>query len=112
MKTLLKLIVVVAVLFGVYRAGMAEYQFSQLKDSTHSMLVLGTETPIEDIRQQILKRASDLALPVSPESVEVTREGIRTTAKVSYHQKVEIFPGFTYPRDYEFSDEITATSLR
>jgi hypothetical protein len=112
MKTLLKLIVVVAVLFGAYRAGMAEYRFSQLKDSVHSQLTLGTDTPIEDLRQQILKRASDLALPVSPESVQVTREGIRTTAKVSYHEDVEVFPGFTYPRDYTINDEIMAVTLR
>ena len=108
MKTLLKLIVVGVIVFGAYRAGMAEYKFSQLKDSTHSLLVLGTATEIEDLRQQILKRAGDLALPVPPENVEVRREGVRTTAKVSYHQEVEIFPGFTYPRDFTFSDEIAA----
>ena len=108
MKTLLKLIVAGAILFGAYRAGMAEYRFSQLKESTHSILVLGTETPVEDLRQQILKRAGDLVLPVSEENVDVAREGVRTTATVSYHQNVEIFPGFTYPRDYSFSDEIAA----
>ena len=108
MKTLLKLIVAGAIVFGAYRAGMAEYRYSQLKDSTHSLLVLGTETPTEDLQQQILKRASDLALPVLPENVQVTRDGVRTTATVSFHQEVEIFPGFTYPRDYSFSDEIAA----
>lgn len=108
MKTLLKLFVAGAVLFGAYRAGMAEYRYSQLKDSTHSVLVLGTETPIADLRQQILQRASDLALPVLPENVQVTRDGVRTTATVSFHQDVEIFPGVTYPREYSFSDEIAA----
>ena len=108
MKTLLKLIVVGAIVFGAYRAGMAEYRFSQLKDSTHSVLVLGVETPIEDLQRQILKRATDLALPVAAENVEVTREGLRTMATVSFHQEVEIFPGFAYPRDYSFSDEIAA----
>lgn len=108
MKSFLKLIVAGAVLFGAYRAGMAEYRFSQLKDSTHSALVLGVETPIEDLQQQILKRATDLALPVVSENVEVTREGLRTTATVSFRQEVEIFPGFTYPRDFSFSDEIAA----
>ena len=108
MKTLLKLLVVCAIVFGAYRAGMAEYRFSQLKDSTHSMLVLGVETPTEDLQQQILKRATDLALPVAAENVEVTREGVRTMAKVSFRQEVEVFPGFTYPREYSFSDEIAA----
>ena len=106
MKTLLKLIVVGAVVFGAYRAGMAEYRFSRLKDSTRSILVLGEKTEIEDLKQQILNRAADLTLAVTPENVEVTREGVRTTAKVAFRQEVEIFPGFTYPREYSFSDEI------
>lgn len=106
MKTLLKLIVVGAIVFGSYRAGMAEYRFSQLKDSTRSILVLGEKTDLDDLKQQILKRAADLSLAVTPENVELTREGVRTTAKVSFRQEVELFPGVTYPRDYSFSDEI------
>ena len=108
MKTILKLIVVCLIVFGAYRAGMAEYKYSQLKDATHSLLVLGTATPTEDLKLQILKRAGDLSLPVMPDNVQVTREGVRTMARVSYHQEVEILPGFTYPRDYAINDEIAA----
>jgi hypothetical protein len=106
MKTLLKLLVVAVVLNGAYRIGMAEYRFSQLKDSTHSMLVLGTETPIEQVKEQILTKAADLNLSVSPDRVSVTREGVRTTATVAYQEDVEVFPGYTYPRNYSFTDEI------
>jgi hypothetical protein len=106
MKSLLKLIVAGAVVFGAYRAGMAEYRYSQLKDSTRSILVLGEKTALEDLKQQILTRAADLALTVPPENVELAREGVRTTARVSFRQQVEVFPGFTYPRDYSFSEEI------
>jgi len=108
MKTLLKLLVVAAVLNAAYRMGTAEYRFSKLKDSTHSMLVLGTATPIEELRQQIMRRAGDLELPVPADNVEVRREGVRTLAKVSYRQDVEVFPGYKYPRNYSFSDEIAA----
>lgn len=108
MKTFLKLLVVAVVLNGAYRIGMAEYRFSQLKDSTHSMLVLGTETPIEQLKEQVLKKAADLNLSVSPERVTVAREGVRTTVTVAYRQDVEVFPGYMYPRDYSFTDEIAA----
>ena len=108
MKTLLKLLVVLAVVNGAYRFGMAEYHFSTFKDSTRSILVLGTQSPVETLREQILKRAADLKLPVVPDSVTVTREGVRTTANVSYHQDVEVFPGYKYPRDYSMSEEIVA----
>jgi hypothetical protein len=108
MKTLLKLLVVVVILNGAYRMGMAEYRFSQLQESTRSMIVLGENTPVEELREQILKRAADLSLPVEAERIEVTRNGLRTAAKVSYHQDVEVFPGYGYPREYSFSEEITA----
>ena len=108
MKTLLKLLVVAAVVNGAYRFGMAEYRFSQLKDSTHSVLALGTNTPIEQLKDQILRKATDLSLPVSGERVSLAREGLRTSAAVSYQQDIEYFPGLTYPRQYSFTDEIAA----
>jgi hypothetical protein len=108
MKTLLKLLVVAAVVNGAYRFGMAEYRFSQLKNSTRSVLVLGTNTPIEELKDQILRKAGDLRLPVSQEQVSLRRENVRTTAAVSYQQDIEVFPGYKYPRDYTFTDEIAA----
>ncbi len=108
MKTLLKLLVVAAVINAAYRFGMAEYRFSTFKDSTRSVLVLGTVTPTETLEAQILKRAGDLELPISADDVEVTRDGLRTTANVSYHQEIEAFPGYRYPRDFRLSEEIVA----
>jgi hypothetical protein len=108
MKTLLKLLIVAAVVNGAYRFGMAEYRFSQLKESTRSTLVLGTETPLEQLKEQILTRAATLRLPVSAGTVAVARQNVTTTAVVSYHQDIEVFPGFTLPREYSFTDEIAA----
>ena len=108
MKTLLKLLVVVAIVNAAYRFGMAEYRFSQLKESTRSVLVLGTNTPVEELQGQILRRAGDLELPVPADNVAVRREGVRTSARVSYQKEIEVFPGFRYPRDYSFSEEIAA----
>ena len=108
MKTLLKLLVVAAVVNGAYRFGMAEYRFSQLKQSTHSVLVLGTNTRIEELKEQILKKGTELGLAVSAETVSLARENIRTTAAVSYQQDIEVFPGVKYPRNYSFTDEIAA----
>jgi hypothetical protein len=108
MKTLLKLLVVAAVVNGAYRFGMAEYRFSQLKDSTHSVLVLGTKTPLEQLKGQILTKAAALRLPVADEKVSVARQNITTTAVVSYHQDIELFPGFVFPRAYSFTHAISA----
>ena len=108
MKTLLKLLVVAVVINGAYRVGMDEYRFSQLKDAAHSMLVLGTHTPIEQLKEMVLQKAADLRLPVSEEKVTLSREGVRTSISVSYNSEPEVFPGYKYPRAHSFMDEIAA----
>jgi len=107
-KTLIKLLVVAVIINGAYRFGMDEYRFSQLKDTTHTQLVLGTQTPIEQLKVNVLQKAADLKLPVSPEKVTFAREGVRTTVSVSYNTEPEVFPGYKYPRDHSFTDEIAA----
>ena len=108
MKLLLKLVVVAAVINAAYHVGMAEYRFSQLKDSVHSMLVLGTTTPLEQLKDQALQKAADLKLPVSAEKVTFSRENVTTTVSLSYQVEVEPFPGYKYPKDYSLTDQISA----
>ena len=83
MKTLLKLLLVVAVVNGSYRAGMAELNYSRFQDGIRSILARSTKATEEDVRELVLKRAAELGLPVSPERLEVSREGVTTTLKVS-----------------------------
>jgi len=108
MKTLLKLLVVAVIINGAYRLGMDEYQFSQLKDQTHSMLALGTQTPLEELKAMVLKKAAELRVPVSEEKVTLSREGVTTSISVSYNSEPEVFPGYKYPRTHSFTDEIAA----
>jgi hypothetical protein len=105
-KTFLKLLLVAAVLNGVYRFGVAEYKFSQLKDATHTLLVMGTRTPPEQVKDQIVAKSSELGLSVSPGRVLVSRNGMATTATVAYRHPVEVFPGVPFPREYSFTDSI------
>ena len=106
MKTFFKLLVVAAVLNGVYRFGVAEYKFAQLKEATHSLLVLGTRTPPEQVKEQILKKSAELGLSVAADDVSVSRDGMTTTATVAYRHQVEAFPGVRFPRSYSFKDAI------
>jgi hypothetical protein len=106
MKTFLKLIIVAVVLNGAYQGGMSAWKYSQLKDSTHSSLILGEKVPTERLQQGILTRAKELNLPVAAENVIVTRENLRTAVRVSYRDQIELFPGYRYPHDYSFNDEV------
>ena len=106
MKTFLKLIVVALILNAAFHGGMSAWRHSQLQDSTHSALIRGEKMPTEQLQQVILTRARELSLPVSAENVVVTREGVRTAAYVSYREQIQLFPGYHYPHEYSFNDEV------
>ena len=108
MKTLVKLIVVAVVLNAAVRYADAQWKFYQWKDGSYQTLTLGVDTPPDRLREQILARAADLQLPVAAENVTVMREGVRTSARGSYHKDIELFPGYLYPRDFDFTVEVAA----
>jgi hypothetical protein len=103
LKTLIKLLVMLAVLNAVARAGSAAWTYYQFRDAVQQSVIFGSGTPIGELHGQILARANELEVPVTAEQVTVQREGTRTWADVSYTQPVELFPRYTYPFDFEFS---------
>ena len=112
MKLLLKLVVIAAVLNAAYQLGIDEYRHSQFKDAVHSMLTLGKDTPVEELKQQMLRKAVDLQLPVSEDKITISRQGVRTTVSVSYNTEPAPFPGYTLSRDHSFTDEVAPMSIR
>ena len=44
-----------------------------------------------------------LAVELAPDNITVTRDGLRTIAKVAYSQSVEVFPNYKYPIKFQFS---------
>ena len=44
-----------------------------------------------------------LELPVAEDDVQVSREGLRTTASAAYTDSVEVFPNYKYPIRFQFT---------
>jgi hypothetical protein len=105
MKTIIKILVAAAVINAAARGFLAASSYYELKDDTQQAVTFAGESPTDQIQNQILESAEKLNLPVDPDSVEVTRAGLRTTAAVQYTQPVEFFPSYTYPVDFRFSVE-------
>jgi hypothetical protein len=104
-KTAIKLLITLAVLNAVVRAGMAAWDYFELRDEAEQLIVFGANASTDDLRMRILARAEELDVPLEAENVDVQREGNRTFVYGSYTQPVELFPGFTYPADLSFSVE-------
>ena len=108
MKTLIRLLIVVAVLNATARAAMAAWRYYEFKDLTHQTILFGARATPAQLQAEILRRAAELELPVEPENVEVTRDGARVRATASYTQAIELFPRYRYPVDLSFTvDAVT-----
>ena len=105
MKTIIKLLIAIAVLNGVVRLGLAEAKYYQFKDQSQQLVTFGEEAPVGELQNQIMERATALELPIAFEDIEVTREGQYTRATATYTQAVEVFPNYTYPMTFHFSVE-------
>lgn len=103
MKTLIKLLIAVAIINAVARGAMAAWSYYQFRDATQQLVIFGAGTSTTQLHNQILDRAAEYDVPVAAERISVQREGARTWAEVSYTEAIEFFPRFTYPVDFSFS---------
>jgi hypothetical protein len=105
MKTIIKLVLVLAILNGVVHVGLAAASYYQFKDESLQLVTFGGRATPGELQNRILERATALQLPVVFEDIMVTRDGFRTTAQASYTQPVEVFPNYTYPISFKFTVE-------
>jgi hypothetical protein len=110
MKTLIKVLIAAAIINAAVRVGYAYAGFYQLKDASQELLTFGTQAQAGEIQRRMLQKANELNVPLSPEGIEVKRDGLKTIATAAYTQPVEVFPSYQYPIDFRFSVETVAMS--
>lgn len=111
MKTIIKLLVVVAVCNAVLRAGSAALKYYQLRDAAEQAVLFGATLDPEQLQTQIVEQARALDIPLPAENVSVTRDGLRTRAQASYTEGVELFPRYVYPFPFSFAVEGVAVTM-
>ena len=102
-KTIIKLVIVIAIVNAAVRVGVVAAKYYQLKDQTQELLTFGANATPNDIQNRIIAKAEALSVPIAPDDITVTRDGLRTIAKVAYSQSVEVFPNYKYPIKFQFS---------
>jgi hypothetical protein len=104
-KTILKLVVVVIILNGLFRTAMVAWDYFQLKDEAQQLALFAGRQSTDELHDRIMAKAQELAVPLQPENLYVTREGGRTVVIANYQQPLEYFPSFVYPMDLSFNVE-------
>lgn len=110
MKTIIKLLIVAAVVNATVRVAAVTWQHYQFEDASQQVLLFGrnaTETQLHDL---IAQRAIDFEIPIDPASIEVVREPSRTLARASYTRPVELFPRYFYPMTFAFEVDTLAVN--
>ena len=102
MKTVLKLVIAVAILNAVVRGADAAWNYYQLKDAAQQTLLFSSPSTAAQIHAEILSAAVRLNVPLKAEDLLVRRQNGRTTASGSYKQSVEFFPNYLYPLSFSF----------
>ena len=105
MKTIIKLLIVIAIINAAVRGGLATAKYYQLKDQSQQLVTFGGNASTGELQNRILEQATALQLPVESGDVLVTRDGLKTTAEAAYTQPVEVFPRYTYPINFHFTVE-------
>jgi hypothetical protein len=108
MKTVLKLVIAVALLNAVVRAGDSAWNYYQLKDSAERALLFGSKSTSQQLHQQIMESAMDLQLPLKPEDLRVRWRTGRRVAEAQYTQQIEFLPSYPYPVVFSFSVDAVA----
>jgi len=107
-KTVIKLLITLAVLNAIARGGLTAWRHYELKDAAQQLILFGNDVSMAQLSYLILDEAAELNVPVEPENIDISRVGNRTAVYVSYTTPVEFFPGFTYPVDLSFEVEVLA----
>jgi hypothetical protein len=107
-KTVVKLLIALAVVNAAARGGMTAWSHYQLKDAAQQLVLFGVRIPTAELSNQILNKAVELDVPLELQNIDIGREGNRTVVYASYRQPVEFFPNFVYPLDLSFSVEAFA----
>jgi hypothetical protein len=110
LKTIIKILISLAILNAAAQWGMASWRHYEFEDSARNLVLFGSGTDTTQLHAQILELAEQYELDVLPEDIEVQRNGARTWAEVAYEQPVELFPNYEYPLDFSFSVEAFAVA--
>ena len=100
---LIKLAIVVLILHGTWRAGSAYWVFYRFEDGLQEIAQFGGNSSDEELRAKVGKLAMDLAVPVSPETVEIRRTQAKLFIDASYHTRIQFLPRKPYPWTFKAS---------
>ena len=98
MKVVIKLLIVALIANATWRVGMAYLSYYKFKDAVREMTQHRGAMSDAQVRDKIFELANQYSIPVTDETLSVSRDGSSTHTIVegTYIQPIDVVPGFTY----------------
>lgn len=110
MKTIIQIVVAVAILtvcFNASRAALNNYQF---EDAVHQGLIFDGRASDAQIVDMITKLAEAYDIPLDAEGIQIRQVGQEVQVEMSYTRNVVLIPG-VFARDWTFTPSASTRIL-
>ena len=110
MKTILKIVIGLAVVtacFNASRAALNDYQF---QDEVQQALLFNPRAPEEEIVDMILKYAKEYEIPIEESGIVVKQVGQDVRTEMTYTTSVVLIPG-VFSKEWTFTPHASARIL-
>jgi hypothetical protein len=100
-RTLIKLVIVLVVLNGLYRFGDAYWDHYQFEDSVQQLAQFSENATADDVRAKVMDLARSQDIPLTSDNLTVTRVPRRIEVDGVYVRELTLFPGYIKPWDFK-----------
>lgn len=110
MKTIIKIVLALALLAACFNAGMASFNNYQFEDAVHEGLLFNPRATEPEIVKMVLKAANEYNIPIDAEGVTVSTLGQDVRVDMKYTTNVVLVPG-VYAKDWTFTPKTSTRVL-
>ena len=110
MKTIIKIVIALALLAACFNAGMASFNNYQFEDAVHEGLLFNPRASEPEIVKMVLKAANEYNIPMDAENITVQTVAQDVHVDMKYTTNVVLVPG-VYATDWTFTPKTSTRVL-
>lgn len=110
MKTIVKIVITLAILTACFNAARYYLNNFQFEDAAQQRLLFETRANDAEIVNIVLKIANQYQIPLKPEGVSVRMVGTDRVVEMEYEEQVPLLPGI-YTHTWKFTPRTSTKML-
>lgn len=110
MKTIIKLVIVLALVTACFNAARASLNNYQFQDAVHEGLVFDSRASDAQIVEMVMKLASEYGVPLDAANISIRTVGMDLHVDMSYTTNIVLIPG-VFARDWTFTPSTSSRML-